>query len=158
SGVSASINWTAWKDVGMAARGKVNPAVLETAGVLSVEAALAAFHDVLRRGSGQWVVVGRATDFSALTSNTPPFRAAAASELPREEPSAPAGRDTQDVTQRLELELLQLLSNVVQVNGGVHAESNFRELGLESVAFIELSEKIRRQLGIDIDPPRLFAF
>jgi acyl transferase domain-containing protein len=64
-GISASINWTAWKDVGMAARGKVNAGLIEMAGLLHVEAALAGFYDTLKRGSGQWVITAHPMEFGA---------------------------------------------------------------------------------------------
>ncbi|MBI5785600.1 MAG: SDR family NAD(P)-dependent oxidoreductase [Rhodocyclales bacterium] len=172
---ATSINWGAWSDVGMAARGSVmSRAAAQGVGALSPVEGIRALSMALRDNVTQvsvapidWAVLGK--QFGAL--RVPPVLRDLVSEADvrsageRGTPQASSGSvdfsrlGPQDRYAQIVKLVRRELVNVLALGGAADAiapDQRFSDLGLDSLTSVELRNRIQSALGRSVPPTAAF--
>jgi NAD(P)-dependent dehydrogenase (short-subunit alcohol dehydrogenase family) len=163
-----SVNWDAWREVGMAVNTAVPAAMrkqraVQLADAIASAEGVEAFRRILASGLHEVVVsthefrallavaqrLGRAREASSVDSPAPtPARAAAADPAPRSTPAAPPTTDLERTIARIWEELLGIQ------DVGIH--DDFFEAGGHSLLATQVMARLHKQLLIDVPLRELF--
>jgi acyl transferase domain-containing protein/7-keto-8-aminopelargonate synthetase-like enzyme/acyl carrier protein/2-polyprenyl-3-methyl-5-hydroxy-6-metoxy-1,4-benzoquinol methylase len=140
-GKSLSINWTLWAEGGMGQNPLVVEAFSQKAGVISSQAGLKAFVQVLGGTQCQYIVVGKKHAF--------------------EPKLAPKDKKVtlSDNIEPMQKELIHLLSQIIETPPSeLDTDTDIREYGLDSISLTDYADKLNQQFGLSVNPTLFYEF
>jgi len=140
-GKSLSINWTLWADGGMGQKSSVIEAFSKKAGVISSQAGLNAFAQLLGGTQCQYIVAGREPVFEA--------------KLAPEEKKVTSPNNIEQIQK----ELIHLLSKIIETPPSeLDTDTDIREYGLDSISLTDYADKMNQHFDISVNPTLFYEF
>jgi acyl transferase domain-containing protein/acyl carrier protein len=182
-GKSLSINWTLWADGGMGQNPSVIEAFSKNAGIISSQAGLNAFAQLLGARQSQYIVAGR-EPFNLpkhpkdkkvtkeLEQNNllidchfdvrRNLKVSKDFSLRRNDKQGnyfvPSPKEKNNINQ-IENELIHFLSKIIEVPpSDLDTNTDLREYGLDSISLTDYADKINQHFDISINPTLFYEF